>query len=123
VGPTARAEIDAFIRAQAHESKRGSKGSRSSAPSQDVSHVREAQTLLTKLGYDPGPADGSVGPKTRAAVAAFQESRGLLADGRVSAALIRELEMALERTTKREPPSPPTQPVLREVDEDWEDLD
>ena len=41
----------------------------------------EIQTALAVLGYDPGPLDGKDGPKTRAAVRAFQTDRGLTVDG------------------------------------------
>jgi len=39
------------------------------------------QEKLNKLGFDCGKADGITGPKTRAAIKAFQESKGLAADG------------------------------------------
>jgi hypothetical protein len=39
--------------------------------------MREAQTLLKAAGYDPGPADGLMGPKTRTAIASFGESHGV----------------------------------------------
>ncbi|MBX3218932.1 MAG: peptidoglycan-binding protein [Labilithrix sp.] len=47
----------------------------------DLSTVRGVQTRLKELGFDPGSIDGVVGPKTRAALVAFQESRGLTPDG------------------------------------------
>ncbi|HAG83201.1 MAG TPA: N-acetylmuramoyl-L-alanine amidase [Cyanobacteria bacterium UBA12227] len=43
--------------------------------------VRKLQQLLQKQGYDPGPADGVFGAKTKAAVIAFQRSKGMQADG------------------------------------------
>lgn len=43
--------------------------------------VLEIQNSLAILGYDPGPLDGRDGPKTRAAVKAFQADRGLTVDG------------------------------------------
>ena len=43
--------------------------------------VRQVQLLLTYLGYDPGAIDGADGPKTRAAVKAFQAAEGLESDG------------------------------------------
>ena len=46
--------------------------------------VAALQRGLARLGYDPGPADGVLGRKTRAAIRAFQASAGLPADGRVS---------------------------------------
>jgi lytic murein transglycosylase len=42
---------------------------------------RELQDLLGKAGFDPGGVDGRMGPKTVAAVKAFQKSRGLVPDG------------------------------------------
>jgi localization factor PodJL len=59
-----------------------------------VSQVREAQTMLTELGYEIGGADGSVGPKTRTAIMSFERSNSLPETGRVNAALIDRLELA-----------------------------
>ncbi len=44
-------------------------------------HVRNLQVALTALGAYEGPADGSYGATTSAAVAAFQGTRSLLVDG------------------------------------------
>lgn len=43
--------------------------------------VRGIQEGLTALGYDPGRIDGLDGPRTRAAVSAFQGDQGLPQDG------------------------------------------
>ena len=43
--------------------------------------VSNLQRLLAQAGFSPGAADGSFGPKTRAALIAFQHARGLSADG------------------------------------------
>jgi peptidoglycan hydrolase-like protein with peptidoglycan-binding domain len=43
--------------------------------------VRALQNRLNALGFNAGSADGSFGPKTEAAVKAFQKARGLAADG------------------------------------------
>lgn len=51
--------------------KRGSQGD----------DVRDMQILLNAIGYDCGTADGIYGKKTEAAVKAFQEDTGLVADG------------------------------------------
>lgn len=40
------------------------------------------QAALKHVGYDPGPIDGIVGPRTVAAVAAFQAAERLYQDGR-----------------------------------------
>ena len=42
---------------------------------------RELQELLGRAGFDPGGVDGRMGPKTVAAVKAFQKARGLVPDG------------------------------------------
>lgn len=41
--------------------------------------IRDIQTRLTALGFNPGPIDGVVGPKTNAAIVAFKRSVGLRA--------------------------------------------
>ncbi len=51
------------------------------APSIDVTTVRGIQARLAALGFDPGPIDGIDGPKTDAAIRAFQAARGLAVDG------------------------------------------
>ncbi|MBI2527939.1 MAG: peptidoglycan-binding protein [Candidatus Rokubacteria bacterium] len=45
--------------------------------------VGDAQRALHDLGYRPGPIDGIVGPRTRAALTRFQRAEGLLATGRL----------------------------------------
>lgn len=52
------------------------------APAQTASRDAEGiQRRLTELGYDAGAADGLFGPKTRAALRAFQADQGLPATG------------------------------------------
>ena len=58
----------------------------------DRTMVAKTQTLLTKLGYDTGPADGIMGTKTREAIAQFQERVGLNASGEITAELLQALE-------------------------------
>jgi len=43
--------------------------------------VEELQSLLVRLGFDPGTPDGVVGSKTRAALRAFQRNSRLAPDG------------------------------------------
>lgn len=41
----------------------------------------DLQRALAAAGFDPGPLDGIAGPKTRAAINAFQAAQGLVVDG------------------------------------------
>lgn len=54
--------------------------------------VQRAQVLLGQLGFDPGRADGNIGPGTRQAVVAFQRQESLPETGRVDAGLLQVLE-------------------------------
>jgi hypothetical protein len=49
--------------------------------------VRTAQVALFFLGFNPGPIDGFVGPRTRAAVVALQRKRGLPVTGELRGSL------------------------------------
>jgi membrane-bound lytic murein transglycosylase B len=53
------------------------------------------QKHLATLGYDPGPADGVPGTRTRNAIRAFQSAAGLPADGHPSLDLLERLHGAL----------------------------
>lgn len=46
--------------------------------------VAEIQRALARLGFDPGPIDGIVGAKTRAAIKAYQAARDLEPSGFIS---------------------------------------
>ena len=52
----------------------------------------ELQTLLARAGFDAGSPDGVIGPRTRAAVIAWQARAGLPADGHVSGRLLEALK-------------------------------
>ena len=54
--------------------------------------VRQAQTLLTDLGYDPGPADAKMGNRTVTAIKAFQRREGMTVDGRLTESLLAALQ-------------------------------
>jgi peptidoglycan hydrolase-like protein with peptidoglycan-binding domain len=53
--------------------------------------VRRAQERLAAAGFDPGPADGIVGARTRAALRAFQEARDLAPTGEPNGPTLTEL--------------------------------
>lgn len=54
------------------------------------------QIDLTKLGFDPGAADGVLGRQSRAALRQYQKTKGLPADGFPTAALLAILDKAAQ---------------------------
>ena len=56
--------------------------------------IRFGQAALFYLGFHPGPIDGSVGPRTRAALIAFQRKRRLPVTGRMDERMLDTLCMA-----------------------------
>jgi hypothetical protein len=54
--------------------------------------VRAAQRTLENNGFEVGPIDGILGPRTQAALRAFQESQGLARSGRLDADTLKALE-------------------------------
>ncbi|HEV2365093.1 MAG TPA: lytic murein transglycosylase [Caulobacteraceae bacterium] len=54
----------------------------------------DAQSALLRLGFDPGPIDGLFGVRARAALRAWQKSRGLVADGYLTPRLVELLRAA-----------------------------
>ena len=72
-------------------------------PLQDT--VRQSQIHLAALGYDPGPADGLIGKRTRTAVQHFQRHAGLTPTGQITEELLRLLQAAVtEGQTDESPP-------------------
>ncbi len=49
----------------------------SSSSSSYIGSVRQVQSALKTRGYDPGPIDGVMGSKTRAALLKYQKDNGL----------------------------------------------
>lgn len=58
----------------------------------NASQRQELQAQLNRRGFNVGTPDGAIGPKTRAAVIAFQQQAGLPADGFVSGRLLDRLK-------------------------------
>jgi hypothetical protein len=75
--PEVRTPLDEGSGATRASASRGSGASSAS--------VREAQQALSQRGFDPGPADGAMGPRTRDAISAFQRQNNLPVTGRVDA--------------------------------------
>jgi lytic murein transglycosylase len=69
------------------------------------SEAMEMQTLLNGMGFTVGVVDGQMGPKSRAALQAFQKAQGLTADGYPSQSALQSLRAA----TRAETPAPMAQ--------------
>lgn len=65
--------------------------------------IQQVQESLQELGYKPGPIDGIMGNKTRAAIRAFQENMDLPITGEVSSELLRQLARAASSSQNAEP--------------------
>ncbi len=73
------------------KAKKSLTGEAGSSPETRARLLR-AQTALATRGYNVGPVDGIMGPRTGAAIKAFQSDQGLAPDGRVTNGLIERLE-------------------------------
>jgi len=64
-----------------------------------VSHndIREAQHLLSTLGYDPGPADGLPDERTRTAVLSMQYDKSLNQTGEITKRLLDTLRKEVNK--------------------------
>lgn len=61
-------------------------------------NVAQLQTKLAELGFPPGKIDGDFGPATEAALLAFQQSQGLLADAVAGPRTLAALGLAVDAT-------------------------
>ena len=68
----------------------------------EQARTRDVQVALRAAGFDPGSADGRIGPRTRQAIRDFQAANGLEADGKVGAKTWAKLEMFLKPAVKQE---------------------
>jgi peptidoglycan hydrolase-like protein with peptidoglycan-binding domain len=58
-----------------------------------ASRVQQAQARLKAAGFDPGPPDGTLGPKTRDALRRYQRTKGLQATGDLDAQTLDALHL------------------------------
>ena len=61
-----------------------------------IDNVQEVQTWLTQLGFEPGPADGSYGKRTKQALEAFYQGKGGNFDGELSENEVQDLREAIK---------------------------
>lgn len=81
--------VDGQILAMLPDASRLRCAPRSDGP--DAARVAAAQRALARQGHDPGPVDGRMGPRTRAALRAFQTERGLAPHGQLDEATFKRL--------------------------------
>ncbi len=53
-------------------------------PNLNENNIRQVQQELLKKGFDPGPIDGILGPRTKEAVSNFQDRFGMKASGDIN---------------------------------------
>jgi hypothetical protein len=56
--------------------------------------IKTAQEELTALGYRPGPVDGKMDRRTRAAIIAFQQDAGLARTGKLDGPTMKQLAVS-----------------------------
>jgi peptidoglycan hydrolase-like protein with peptidoglycan-binding domain len=61
------------------------------AVAQSGADIERVQKALKDSGHDPGPIDGVSGPRTAAALKAYQKAQGLEATGRLDDATLAKL--------------------------------
>jgi hypothetical protein len=88
-----RNHSDGQLVAMAPPSTFGNPAKQASGPASRA-QVAEAQTLLSGLGYQPGPADGLMGQRTYTAMATFLRDRQLPHSDAVNSVLLTQLRLA-----------------------------
>ncbi|MCF8467873.1 MAG: peptidoglycan-binding protein [Sneathiella sp.] len=76
-------------------------------PAKDTNLVLRIQQRLNALGYDAGTPDGIYGNGTRKAIASYQSSAGIPADGQPSQALLDRLESTENQMAATSAPQSP----------------
>lgn len=83
--------------------------------------IQQLQEALQSRGHDPGPIDGLIGPKTKAAIKSFQASQGIEASGEVDEKTAQALGVPLPSPGPKpnhsgpKPPTPKPKPGGQET--------
>jgi peptidoglycan hydrolase-like protein with peptidoglycan-binding domain len=75
-----------------------------------MTDTRAAQQALKTQGFDPGPIDGRMGPRTRAALNDYQRKNDLPVTGMLDDATMTKLEVRSTRSTDVPAASPASRP-------------
>ena len=104
--------IDRALGEQSSTSQQGSAG-QSVSQQQKATNV-QAQQRLNSLGYDAGPVDGALGPRSVKAIKAFQRDHGMAETGQISPDLLAALQTAgtqpitVQQANNKPEPTPST---------------
>jgi peptidoglycan hydrolase-like protein with peptidoglycan-binding domain len=82
------------------------------APVSQPYSLRNVQVALSSLGYAVGTPDGVIGPKSRAAIRAYQVDSGMPASGEPSIALHEKLQASLAQRSGQAKPAPQPAPTV-----------
>lgn len=66
----------------------------------DRAEIRQIQTLLSRMSFNPGPADGQMGKRTADAIRLYQKFAGMDEDGAPSRELLEDLRAVAETMAK-----------------------
>ena len=83
---------------------------RSADGSVAMADTRAAQQALKTQGFDPGPIDGRMGPRTSAAISDYQRKNDLPVTGMLDEATMQKLDVRSTRATDVPAASPASRP-------------
>jgi gas vesicle protein len=100
------------IKEKAHrlKEKMSAKTHRRSDDRVAMADMRAAQEALKTQGFDPGPIDGMMGPRTRAAISDYQRRENLPVTGMLDDATMAKLNVRSSRAGEVPAASPTTTP-------------
>jgi peptidoglycan hydrolase-like protein with peptidoglycan-binding domain len=78
-----------------------------------MNDTRAAQQALKTQGFDPGPVDGRMGPRTRAAVTDYQRKNDLPVTGMLDEATLTRLDVRSSRAADVPAASPTSRPDVK----------